>query len=148
MLLRKLLCHSYVKISSQELRDTLTTVFWRTPCGWKFYGHRSRYVLIFHQEFSKQHETKINKGTLNIITREENANPHFKEHYTKIVISLVVIRLFFSQTNLVFKSNPLFIDILDSFCHSLFTFLPFDFYLYSTDFEVYSMPLRLFYKNQ
>ena len=91
---------------------------------------------------------KINEGTLNIITREKNATPHFKEHWTKIDISLVVIRFFFSQTNLVFKYNPLFIDILDGFCHSLFTFLPFDFYLYSTDVEVYSMPLRLFYKNQ
>ena len=73
---------------------------------------------------------------------------HFKEHCTKTDISLVVIHLFSSQTNVVFKYNPLFIDILDSFCHSLFTFLPFDFYLYSTDVEVYSMPLRLFYKNQ
>ena len=27
VLLRKLLYHSYVKVSSQELRDTLTTVF-------------------------------------------------------------------------------------------------------------------------
>ena len=74
---------------------------------------------------------------------------HFKEHCTKTDISLVVvIHVFFSQTNVVFKSTPLFIGILDSFCHSLFTFLPFDFYLYSTDFEVYSMPLRLFLKNQ
>ena len=76
----------------------------------------------------------------------KNAMPHFKEHCTKIDISLNVIRFFFSQTNLVFKSNPLFIDIMDSFCHSLFTFLPFNFYLYSTGFEVYSMPLRLFIK--
>ena len=78
----------------------------------------------------------------------KNAMPHFKEHCTKIDISLNVIRFFFSQTNLVFKSNPLFIDIMDSFCHNLFTFLPFNFYLYSTGFEVYSMPLRLFYNNQ
>ena len=91
---------------------------------------------------------KINKGVLIIITHEKNATPHFKEHCTKIDISLVVIYFFFSQTNVVFKSNPLFIDILDSFRYSLFTFVPFDFYLYSTDFEVYLMPLRLFYKNQ
>ena len=65
---------------------------------------------------------KINEGALNIVTREKNATPHFKEHCTKIDISLVVIRFFFSQTNLVFKYNPLFIDILDSFCHSLFIF--------------------------
>ena len=63
-------------------------------------------------------------------------------------ISLAVIHFFFSQTNVVFKYNPLFIDILDGSCHSLFTFLPFDFYLYSMNFEVYSMPLRVFYKNQ
>ena len=43
---RKLLYHSYVKVSSQQLRDTSTTVFWRTPYGWRFYGHGSRYVLI------------------------------------------------------------------------------------------------------
>ena len=61
-----------------------------------------------------------------MITREKNATPHFKEHCTKIdYILLVAICFFFSQTNLVFKSNPVFIDILDSFCHSLFTFSPF-----------------------
>ena len=43
---RKLLYHSYVKVSSQQLRDTSTTVFWRTPYGWRFYGHGSIYVLI------------------------------------------------------------------------------------------------------
>ena len=88
---------------------------------------------------------KINEGALKIITREKNA---FKEHCTKINdISLVVIRFFFSQTTLVSKSNPVFVDILDSFHHSLYTFLPFDFYLYSTDFEVHPMPLQLFCKN-
>ena len=65
---------------------------------------------------------KINEGALNIITRKKNATSHFKEHRTIKDISLVVIRFFFSQTNLVFKYNPLFTDILDSFCHSLFTF--------------------------
>ena len=70
---------------------------------------------------------KINEGALNIITRKKNATPHFKEYCTKIDISLVVIRFFFSQTNLVFKYNPIFIDILDSYCHSFFTCLPIDF---------------------
>ena len=46
VLLQTLLYHSYVKVSSQELQDTLTTVFWRTPYGWRFYRHGSRYVLI------------------------------------------------------------------------------------------------------
>ena len=75
---------------------------------------------------------------------KKNATPHFKEHCTKIDISLVAIHILFSQTNVVSKYNPLFIDILDGFCHRLFTFLPFHFYLYFTDFEVYSMPLRRF----
>ena len=59
----------------------------------------------------------------------QNATPQFKEHCTKIDISLVVTRFFFSQTKQIFKYNSLFIDILDSFCHSLFTCLAFDFYI-------------------
>ena len=43
---RKLLYHSYVKVSSQQLPDTLRTVFWRTPYGWRFYGHGLIYLLI------------------------------------------------------------------------------------------------------
>ena len=61
-------------------------------------------------------------------------------------ISLIVIHFFFSKTNLVSKGNPVFIDMLNSFFHSLFTFLPFDIYFYSTDFEVHPMSLRLFIK--
>ena len=48
--------------------------------------------------------------------------------------------------NLVFKSSPVFIDILDNFCHSLFTFLPFD-YWDSTEFEFDPVPLRCFIKT-
>ena len=66
----------------------------------------------------KRKPTKVH-WTLSLT--KKNATPHFKVHCTKIDISLV-IHFFFSQTNVVFKYNPLFIDILDSFCHSLFTF--------------------------
>ena len=31
VLFQKLLYHSYVEVYSQQLQDTLTTVFWRTP---------------------------------------------------------------------------------------------------------------------
>ena len=51
-----------------------------------------------------------------------------------------------SCVNLVFKSSPVFIDILDNFCHGLFTFLPFD-YWYSTEFEFAPVPLRCFIKT-
>ena len=48
---------------------------------------------------------------------------------------------------MVFKSNPVVIDILDSFCHSLFTFSPFD-YWYSMYYEVIPVPLHFCCKNQ
>ena len=37
--------HNYVKVSSQQLRGTLTTTFWKTPYSWRFYGHGSRFML-------------------------------------------------------------------------------------------------------
>ena len=56
----------------------------------------------------------------------KTAPSFFKEHWTKIDdISLIVIHFFFSKTNLDFKSYPVSIDILHSFCHSLFTFFTF-----------------------
>ena len=36
---RKFPDHNYVKVSSQQLRGTLTTAFWKTPSSWRFYGH-------------------------------------------------------------------------------------------------------------
>ena len=48
----------------------------------------------------------------------------------QMILHLLFISFFFSQTNPVFKSSSVFIDILDSFCYSLFTFLHFDFYLF------------------
>ena len=77
---------------------------------------------------------------------QKNTTLHFKVHCTKIDdILLILKRFIFYQTNLVYKSNPVFNDILDSF----FTlkFLPFD-YQYSTDFDVHPVPLHLSIKNQ
>ena len=54
---------------------------------------------------------------------------------------------FFSQTNLVFKSNPVFIDILNYYCHNLFTFFSFHF-LSSTESDAHPVPLCVFCKNQ
>ena len=77
---------------------------------------------------------------------QKSTTPHFNGHCTKPDdISVIVTCFFFSQVSLAFKSNPVFIDILDSFCHSLFTFLPFD-YWYSTNLKfIASAP---FYKKQ
>ena len=147
VLLRKLLYHSYVKVSSRELRDTLSilkdTLWLKILLTWiKICANSFIKTLVNNL---KRKSTKV-PWTLSLT--KKNPTPHFKEHCTKIDISPVAIHFFFSQTKLVFKYNPLFIDMLNSFCHSLFTFLPFAFYLYSTGFEVYSMSLRLFYKNQ
>ena len=53
----------------------------------------------------------------------------FKEDCTKLddISVAIIMRLFLSQTNLVFESNPVFMDILDGFSNSLITYLPFDF---------------------
>ena len=85
---------------------------------------------------------------MEIIICEKNITQHLKGHCTEIdVIRYIAIRYFFSQINLAFKSKPVFIDILNSFCLDLSKFLPVDFYLYSSDFEVHTMCLRLFIKN-
>ena len=73
--------------------------------------------------------------------------PYFKEHCTKVNdVLLIVICFFFSHTNLVFKSKLLFIDILDSFSHRLFTFLPLDFwYSEKVEFEwLYTFFIKTF----
>ena len=61
-------------------------------------------------------------------------------------ISLVIIH-FFSHTNQIFKSNSEFTDILDRFCHSLFTFLSFDLYLHLTNFKVIQCPYAFLMKS-
>ena len=110
VLLRKLLYHRYVKVSSQQLRDTLTSVL-KDTLRLKILWTRIKIrVNSFIETFVNNMKRKINEGAL-------NRSRDFPEHCTKIDISIVVIRFFFSQTNLVFKSNPLFIDLL------IFTFI-------------------------
>ena len=53
------------------------------------------------------------------------------------------IHFFFSQTNIVLKTKPILLGILDSFGDNFFTFLPFD-YWYYIYLEAYPVPLRLF----
>ena len=122
VLFRKLLDHSYFKVSSQQLRGTLTTAFRKT-----WIKIRTNSFIKTLVNITKQKPTKV---PWKLSLAKKNAASHFKEHCIRIDILLVVIGFFFSQTNLIFKSNPVFVDILGSFCHSLFIFFPFDFYLY------------------
>ena len=125
---RKFPDHNEVKVSFQQLRGTPTTAYWKTPYSGRFYGRGLRF---FHQDFSKHYETKIKESALKMITLSQKIRT---KHCIKIDdISLATMHFFFAQTNLVFKTKPVFIDILDSFWYSLFTSLPFDFW-YSPDF--------------
>ena len=100
---------------------------------WAWLKIRVNYFIKTLVNIMKQKSTKV----LWKLSLAKKATQHFKEHCTRIDdIWLVVICFFFSQTNFAFKSNLVFIDILDSFCYSLFTVLPFDFYLCSMDFKV------------
>ena len=63
-----------------------------------------------------------------------------------MIMYLILDVFFFSQENLVFKSNPVIIAMLDSFWHSLFTFLSFDFWS-SIDFIVHPVSLRFFIRT-
>ena len=75
----------------------------------------------------KLNSTKVSSKSL----LAKKYNPALQKHCSKIDdISLVIIRFFFSQANLVFKLNPVFIDILDSFWHSLFKYVPFKFVIF------------------
>ena len=108
----KLLDHSYVKVSSEKLRGA----FWKISRTWIKIRANS-----FIKTLVKHHETKINKAVLKIITNKR-IRPHFKGHCTKIDISLVIIGFLFSQTNLVFKPNPVFINILHNLCQFIYIF--------------------------
>ena len=72
-------------------------------------------MLKFLLKITRHIYYSILKDTLEKVPRRclknyhlrKNVTPHFKDHCTKVYdISLVVIRLFFSQITLVFKFNP------------------------------------------
>ena len=115
VLFRKLLDHSCVKLSSQQLRGTLTTVFWRTPYGWKFYGHGSRYVLILSSRLNimKRKSTKV---PWKASPTKKNVTPHFKEHCTKIVdISFLFLSNKTVDISFLFLKQTQFLNLTEYF---------------------------------
>ena len=132
VLFRKLLCY---KVSSQQLKGTLETAFWKTSYGLGCFGHGSGHVLILSSRLWYLSWNENQRRCLQNYHSQKKATPHFKAYCIKIDDILIVVIHFFFQTNLAFKPNPVFIDILDSFCHSLFfKLLLFYFYRYSTEF--------------
>ena len=85
-----------------------------------------------HQDLSKHDEMKKKKTKMRWKLLHLR-NMFFKERYTKMDdISLIVIRFFFTQTNLVFKSKPMFIYISDNFFHSFINYWLLIFYRFWT----------------
>ena len=124
-------------IENSILKDTLELKILRTCINLR--ANNSLKVEVALKTWRCLENYHLQKGT----------TPNFKANCTKIddFFSITYCySFFFSQSNLVFKSNPVFIDIVDSFCYSLFTFLPFD-YWYSTEFEFHPVP-QFFFKNQ
>ena len=131
----KLLDHNYIQSLSSTivrytdksiLKDTLQLNISRTRIKIRPNSFIKTWVSIV-----KEKSTKVPCKLL--LTKKCDLD--FKEHCTKVDdVSLIVLWFFFSQTKLVFQSNSVFHDILDSSCHSL--------YLHSTE------PLQLFYKIQ
>ena len=98
--------------------------------SWKLYVHGSRYVIIL---ISRLESTWWNEN--------KNSSLHFKEHCTKINdISLIFIRFFFSQTNLVMKFNPVFIGIPNDIRELTFSLT---FLVYRIDFATIYLPFYL-----
>ena len=62
--------------------------------------------------------------------------------------SLIFLRFFFSQTNLILKLNLALIGILHNFCHNSFTLLLFDYHLMFYGSWSSSSVSKLFQKNQ
>ena len=101
----KLLDHNFIQIYF----STIAKVHWLQH----FERHWTLKIL---RTWFKIHGNSFIKTWVNI-------TPHLKEYCTKVdERSLIVICVFFPKANLVFKSNPVFIDILDSFYHSYLHF--------------------------
>ena len=84
---------------------------------------------------------KINEGALKIITCEKKCDPALERtlHQNGLYFACCYTLLFLS--NLVLKSNSVFMDMFDSFRHSLFTFLPLFYGFWNSSNA--SMPFRL-----
>ena len=112
------------KVPSQRFRSTLTTAFKKTNHSWRFYKHANSFIKTW-VNFMKPKSTK--RPWKLWLAKKYDPALHRKLQSSRWCFH-------FFETDLVFKSKPIFINILDSFYHSLFTFSPFD-YLYSTYFE-------------
>ena len=105
--------------------------FFLNNCEVHWQQHFERHPTV--EDFTDMDQDMVNSITktwVNIIKRKSTKVPWklslAKKYDPTLQRTLHQSRwyFFFSQTSLAFKSNPVFIDILDSFCHSLFTFLP------------------------
>ena len=99
-------------------------------------------VLFWKVPFWKYLDRNCIQSSFSTIAR----NSHNSKDTLKLKILRTLIKIRANWVNLVFKSNPVLIDIMNSFCHNLFTILAF-YCWYSTEFEFHLVPLRLFCKK-
>ena len=149
MLFGKSLDHSYVKVSSQQgtrhidnsiLEDTL----W-LKILWTWIKIRANSFIKTLENIMKR---KSRKAPWKLSPAKKKRSRTSKNIALKWMIFQLLLYVSFSLKQIQFLNLTQYLLTYNSFCHSLFTLLPLDFYLYSTDFEVHPMPLRLFNKNQ
>ena len=124
--------HCYSNFFKGAIRKVTWSQLWSKFLLKNYKARRQQHFERHHQlkisrTWIKRRTNSFTKTWLNIIKRKlslaKNYDPspqrtlHQNRWYFTYFYALL-----FCQTNLVFKSNLVFINILDSFCHSLFTF--------------------------
>ena len=121
--------------------NMLTTALWMIPGSFReWIMIHANYFIKTWVNIMKQKSTKL---PWKLSLSKKKTILHFNKHCIEIKdISTIVIRFFFVKLSNKpsFLSNPVFIGILDSCCHVLFTFLRF-YYWYSFNFGVHPEPL-------
>ena len=130
------------EVPSQQLWGTLSTAFRKTPYNWRFYGHGWTYLTILSSKLEKTSWNENQRSCLKSYKLHKNLNLHFEQHCTKIdLISLIFIRFFFSQSNLVFKFNLCLLVYWTIFAKIYFSVCLLIIICYFTNLKVHSVPL-------
>ena len=138
---QKIVGDNYVKALRSWLKFLLNNYeahwqqhFERHPTVEDFRDMDRRTCWLFHQGFSKDHETKMKKIPWKLSFTQKMRSRSSKNIVPKYMIFHLFLYASFSL------KQTWFLDLTQcvSSCHSLFKFLPFRVW-YSTDFEVYPL---------
>ena len=130
-------------IDNDTLKDTLQLQILRTWIKIRINSLMKTWVNVMKWKSTKMSQ----KLSLEKKKKKKTNGPTLERMLHQIDISLIVILFFFFKTKLVFKSNPVLVNILDIFVivnlHSNLLIIVVFFY-----FKVYLVPLHLFLKKQ